>query len=209
MKELRLMYFYKGFTIAKYYKFWDRVNDELSGYIELTKGIPEEKDKFIIQKILKGFVFWSKKYFKEKEYKFDIIIRALGHDELTINLEKPLHVFGEMLAKEIKAEFKPDLISKIKITKSQTELGYDYNSWRRQKNIIGSLKVSDDYKNMWYKNILIIDDVKTTGSTLREIAKILSANKSNKLFFLCFGENSQTPNNDLELLNLMNSEIYN
>ena len=60
------------------------------------------------------------------------------------------------------------LLRRNKYTKSQTKL----TTKNRRKNIIGSIKAinTGQIKN---KKILLIDDVYTTGSTLREASKIL------------------------------------
>jgi ComF family protein len=44
---------------------------------------------------------------------------------------------------------------------------------QRKKNLAGSFKIK---KNIYAKNVAIIDDVVTTGSTAEEIAKILKIN---------------------------------
>ena len=54
-------------------------------------------------------------------------------------------------------------------TTSQTGL----NAKQRQKNIKSAFKVVSE---MQYKNVLIIDDVVTTGSTVNELAKLLKKN---------------------------------
>jgi ComF family protein len=54
-------------------------------------------------------------------------------------------------------------------TTSQTGL----NAKQRQKNIKSAFKVISE---MQYKNVLIVDDVVTTGSTVNELAKLLKKN---------------------------------
>ena len=55
----------------------------------------------------------------------------------------------------------------------------------RRKNILGAFSLTDKEK-IKGKNILLIDDVYTTGSTLNEAAKLLKNNKANKIFALTF-----------------------
>jgi len=79
---------------------------------------------------------------------------------------------AELLAKEIANQieipFERDVLIKIKNTPSQTTL----TEKERQENIKGVFLIKDTniIKN---KNIILIDDVTTTGATLEESAKIL------------------------------------
>lgn len=59
-----------------------------------------------------------------------------------------------------------DALKKVKETVRQESLG----KAARKENLIGAYKVTTDVKG---KRMLVIDDVKTTGSTLNECAKVL------------------------------------
>lgn len=74
------------------------------------------------------------------------------------------------------ALFNNDLV-KIRDTKSQTAFTYS----QRQKNLDGAFAVRKGH-NFKGKNICLIDDVKTTGATLNECAKVLKEAGSNKVF---------------------------
>jgi ComF family protein len=62
----------------------------------------------------------------------------------------------------------PNLLVRTKNTKPQVELSGE----ERRQNIVGAFAVSDPnvVKN---KTILLVDDVKTTGATLEEAARVL------------------------------------
>lgn len=70
-------------------------------------------------------------------------------------------------------------ISRIKDTPTQTKLSRK----QRQENVKDCFKISDknSVKNL---NILLIDDVFTTGSTTNEISKILKQADANKVYVL-------------------------
>ena len=72
-----------------------------------------------------------------------------------------------------------DALIKVKNTKTQVGLNYG----ERKKNLKNSFMVKDKYIKIFKdKNILIVDDVFTTGSTINECAKVLKVNgKVNKV----------------------------
>ena len=81
---------------------------------------------------------------------------------------------AELLVKNISSEIGlayADILTKIKKTKSQTELSFN----ERQGNVKDVFQCQDKgiIKN---KNILLVDDVITTGATLQECAKVLKQN---------------------------------
>lgn len=55
------------------------------------------------------------------------------------------------------------------------------NAAQRSKNVIGAYRVNDKF-DVRDKNILLIDDVVTTGSTLSECARVLRRAGANKVY---------------------------
>lgn len=90
---------------------------------------------------------------------------------------------AEVLAQALGAEFKKELLTKglrrIRSTKTQTELP----AHERALNVKGSFQVTDPsvIKN---KNILLVDDVLTSGATSSEAAKALKDAGANIVFVL-------------------------
>lgn len=63
-----------------------------------------------------------------------------------------------------------NILEKSKDTVPQSTL----NKVQRQENAKGAYKVKkDNYKKIKNKNILLVDDIYTTGSTINECAKVL------------------------------------
>ena len=72
-----------------------------------------------------------------------------------------------------------DGVAKIKETQQQEKLSF----FERRQNLLGAFEVMD--KTLFEgKNVLIIDDVKTTGTTLNRLAKALKKCKAKKVYGL-------------------------
>lgn len=73
-------------------------------------------------------------------------------------------------------EMIPKLLLRNRFTKSQTNL----NRNERQDNVKGAFEINNKYKELISKkNIILIDDVITTGATILECAKVLKENGAN------------------------------
>lgn len=77
------------------------------------------------------------------------------------------HEIARRLAKRLKMPYSPHLLKKIKHTQAQAGLTRQL----REKNIKGSFEVIQPIPPI--KSIALLDDVMTTGATLREISKTL------------------------------------
>ena len=90
---------------------------------------------------------------------------------------------AELLSKEISERMNwkhtPDLILRNRFTQTQTKLGRE----DRHRNVSGAftLNIKYDIKN---KNILIVDDVFTTGATVNSLSTILKDNEAGNVFVL-------------------------
>ena len=113
-------------------------------------------------------------------------------DEIDAVVAVPLHryrfmkrkynqaeVLAKSLSKKIDKPYLPSVIIRKRATKSQGHM----KTAARKKNVAGAFKVKNHVliKN---KNILIIDDVFTTGATLNECTKVLRRNGAQHIFIL-------------------------
>ena len=91
---------------------------------------------------------------------------------------------SELLAKELNTKLTKNVLFRKKNIKHQADL----NKQEREKNIKDcfAIKNSNIIKN---KNILLIDDVITTGSTLNEQARLLKQNNARKVWALIIAKN--------------------
>ena len=89
---------------------------------------------------------------------------------------------GRPLAKNMRWEFIPNLLLKRKQTKPQVELRGD----ERRASLKGVFEVNSVYglQNFTNKNLIIFDDVYTTGSTLKEASGVLKDCEVGKIYGL-------------------------
>ena len=88
-------------------------------------------------------------------------------------------LFAQSLAKSLKIKILPSLLRRVKNTPSQTTLSRE----ERSHNIQGVFAAT---RRIRKKDILLVDDVLTTGSTAREAAKTLKKKGANQVWVLTF-----------------------
>ncbi len=90
-------------------------------------------------------------------------------------------LLGGQIAKHFGWEIRNDILIRQKFTQPQVGL----KSSKRQQNIQGAFKINPNFKVKDFKsNILLFDDVWTTGSTLKEAGKILKKGGVKKVWAL-------------------------
>lgn len=87
---------------------------------------------------------------------------------------------AEEIAKKIAKFFKIPLISDCLIKKRETEAQVNLSEKERKENLKSAFWIREKEK-IQGKNILLIDDIFTTGSTLKECAKVLKENGAEKV----------------------------
>lgn len=75
---------------------------------------------------------------------------------------------ARQISKVLKVKMNPHVLSRIRETPAQRELTKE----EREKNLLCAFRVKDNC-NVYRKNILLVDDVYTTGSTSKECTKTL------------------------------------
>ncbi len=153
-------------------------------------------------KIIKDFKFKGKKFYAEyiakvmmsKAETFDnidyITFVPITKKRLKERGYNQAELLANIISEKINVPVK-NLLEKVTDGKHQVKL----NQEERLKNLVDSFKVNDDEKiNIKGKNILIIDDVFTTGTTLSECAKALKSAKLKKIVTLTFAKTRFKPN---------------
>lgn len=127
-----------------------------------------------------AFLFLEKLY----SLKWDIdIISPIPSHKYKINKRGFDHI--ELICKEMHLNYSI-LLEKVQFTKSQTS----FNKNKRRENLTGSFSIYEniDEKHIQGKNVLLIDDVVTTASTLESAAEILKLMGINKVYALTFAK---------------------
>jgi len=88
-------------------------------------------------------------------------------------------IFARALAKNLKLKIRPSLLKRVKNTSSQTALSKE----ERSQNVHGAFAVT---RRIRKKDILLVDDVLTTGATVREAARILKKKGAKQVWVLTF-----------------------
>lgn len=154
---------YKGVIrkaiLALKYKFVQEISDELGRLAldELKKVYTPKHQQGILTTVP---LFWTRKNFR-------------GYNQVD--------KIGEFISGCFTQNFNPELLVRNKSTLPQVEL----TRVERIKNVQGVFAANPKYKNLIKgRFIIILDDVYTTGSTLKEIAKILKRKGADEVWGL-------------------------
>ena len=93
-------------------------------------------------------------------------------------------LFGKKLSQKLNLEFDQEILIQIKPTKDQTKLNFN----QRKENVKGVFKILKKEK-IKGKNIILFDDVYTTGATMNEIARLLKEGGAKKIIGIVFALN--------------------
>jgi len=96
---------------------------------------------------------------------------------------------SEIIAKEVGKRFNlqtVNLLIRVRDTSSQVKLDRE----KRRENIKNAFKLNPKLQisNLKHKNILLVDDVLTTGATVSEAGKILKKAGASRVWALAFAK---------------------
>lgn len=159
-------FFERGTALYEY----DSVNDSIARFKNASRP---EYAAFYAEEISKylGTVL--------KEFEADALIPIPLHPA---KYKKRGYNQSELLAdeisKRIKIPVRTDILFRIKNTKEQKKMkGTD-----RQKNLVGAFHIPQNVVEL--DNVILVDDVYTTGSTIDEAARILKEAGVKKVYFV-------------------------
>ena len=84
-------------------------------------------------------------------------------------------LLGKLIAEKFGLGLESNVLKRVKNTKPQVE----FKKEKRIANIKGAFSLKKNIDLSQFKNIILFDDVWTTGSTMRECAKVLKRNGAN------------------------------
>jgi ComF family protein len=115
-------------------------------------------------------IAWSMlPFYKTLNWDIDMIIPTpLGKKRKRERGYNQAAMLAKPFALALQVEFNPDAV--IRVRETRTQVGLDYAE--RKKNVAGAFQAGASVKR---KNIMVMDDVSTTGSTLSAIAESLYA----------------------------------
>lgn len=163
-----------------------------SYYFDKAIGCIEYDD--LSKKIVFGLKYHKKTFMKS--YIVEIMLDKLSIENINFDyiLYVPLHkkrerkrgfnqskIIANQLGKELGIEVL-DILERSKNTRRLFEL----DEKERKQELKNVFKISKDIENYTNKNILLIDDIFTTGSTVNEISKLLKLNGINEVYIFTF-----------------------
>ncbi len=124
------------------------------------------------------------------KFYFEQLKNQLPWNEIDYIVPVPLHFINkwrrgynqsELISKELgkitKKQVKPDLLLRIRKTKTQVGLSRE----QRLTNLSNAFKYNKKY-NLMDKNILLVDDVCTTATTINQCSEVLIRSGANKVW---------------------------
>ena len=116
---------------------------------------------------------------KLREWRIDVIIPVPLHRR---RKRKRGYNQAEVLAKELGKRCNIPVDNKSVIRTINTRPQKELNDKERKKNLSDAFWVTKHWKKS--KNVLLIDDIYTTGNTIRSVARILKQKGAEKVYFL-------------------------
>ena len=152
----------------------------------IKKGLVSLKYKYATQVGDELFLhFWN---FLKKDslpkFKISTAIPMYWYKENTRGFNQSVE-FGKFISQKIGTTFMSDLITRKKNTKPQVSL----NKEKRLTNLNNAFEFDVKYKHQ-IDSILLIDDVFTTGTTLKECCRVLKANGVARVWGLTIAKRS-------------------
>lgn len=132
--------------------------------------------KQLLGRLLIEFINTYKLTLKE----FDFVIGIPMHpSKLRYREYNQSLLLAEEIARNFNLVLLKEALYKIKDTLSQTQL----DAQERINNVVGSFRINPKF-NLRDKNILIVDDLLTTGATASEAARIIKSAGARKVWVL-------------------------
>ncbi|MEQ8906022.1 hypothetical protein [Ekhidna sp.] len=187
--------------------------ENFRAFWHLCYYFPKSRDEFYSAKLLdfkngeeeaiQFWIDWVEHDFINEIYdtiRFGLIVRVLGHDELEVTEDKPLDQIGEIIADVKGSLYEPKVLGKKRANK---KLSFTVGIEERQAAMEDNYYLADEEFQDYADNVLIIDDIKTSGTSLLAVQEtLLEAGFSGRIYGFSLGltEGSDlTKNDDIEV----------
>lgn len=142
---------------------------------KLIKDLKYAEKTYLIDIFLQDL----KKLYFSRFYNCDVVVGVpMTKSALKDRGYNQAQILAKKLAKELDLPYDGELVKKVKETERQATL----DVVERSKNLKGAFKV--DNNKFKYKNVLLVDDVLTTGTTCNLISELLKKKGVDKVFVL-------------------------
>jgi ComF family protein len=91
-------------------------------------------------------------------------------------------LLGKVLAKELGWVFKANVLKRVRYTAPQMQLSGE----KRRRNLVEAFAKGLDVDVVVGRQVVLVDDVWTTGTTMQECTKVLRKAGANKVYGLTF-----------------------
>ena len=138
--------------------------------------------KYHNRRIFAGFYakeLWRLYEDKIKEWKIDAIIPIPLHPK---RRRRRGYNQAEILAKELGRLSEIPVVANVVVRTLNTRPQKELNDRERKRNLKNAFQVTRHYKK--HSNILLVDDIYTTGNTINSVARILKEKGAQKVYFL-------------------------
>lgn len=108
---------------------------------------------------------------KEENLNFDVVVRNFSHDKTCARVDDKILEFAKSISKSTQAVYAPPLIKKRNATAALHTMGLQERKEVSSGNFYVDEKIASKINDV--NSILIVDDITTTGTSLKEIAKVL------------------------------------
>jgi len=117
-----------------------------------------------------AFLKTVQKHVTDSKLSFDMVVRALGKNELVASGTAPLDHLGKLLAHLTGATYQQDYLKKLHVTPSLKPMG----AAQRRETVSKAYAINSPIV-LTGKRVLIVDDISTSGASLAGIATIIKA----------------------------------
>ncbi len=164
-------------------KYWT-ISRSVARYSEVLKDIIHKfkynKKKYLAKPLSNLMIDYIRNNSSIDPKNIDIIIPVPLHKK---RLRERGFNQSELLGRCLSEDFKIELATNVLFRTKNTVPQFNLSPFQRAENVKGAFTVKNDeiIKN---KNVLLIDDIYTTGSTLREASKSLKKTKMKNIYCL-------------------------